>query len=305
MHETTTGRSLSPAGRTSRRTLLASAAAGAFALGLGGTQTAWAATPNPIPKLPGEVSRLANQVSAGGTLYDNIEVSIGGDRARIFVPQSVRPGSKTLAGVVWFYHATGSTHSSLNSAFKYPAELAVDNGAISICQNLGGSIYTNPKAVEAQVAGWNWIKNLFTIRANFLRANSGGGAMASFTLGKKLMPYISGLYMANSIYDVEERYRATPDRIGPAYNWDEALMRAYNPANLPGSAWTGSRIRVVVSDSSHPDVVLPQAAHGLALIRDAKPTALETTVRTHALGHQIPGWVNSDMISTFGRWLGR
>src|SRR5690349_9129847 len=87
---------------------------GLLLLVAGGAVPAFAATASPTPKLPGEYFRKANQVTAAGTLFDNICVRINGDVARIYVPQSVKPYSSAPVPVVWFYHGSGSDHNALD-----------------------------------------------------------------------------------------------------------------------------------------------------------------------------------------------
>jgi hypothetical protein len=290
-----------------RRALLTAAAAGiaTLALNSAGAIPAFAAT-NPIPTLPGEVSRLTNQVTArGNKQYENILVSINGDLARIMVPWTAIPGSSTKVGAVWFYHASGSSHAALNSAFKYPAELCVDQGAVAICQNAGGDQYTNQIAQKAQKDGWAYLSSVFSVGFNLLRANSGGGALACATYAAKLIPLVRGMYLASSAYDMEKLYATSPDRIGAAYGNSPSLLAQSNPARLSGGYWAGARVRVVGADSSNPDPVLPYADHGLALTTKITGHAIENSTKLYYDGgHQVPSWTSSDMMSAFQRWVG-
>lgn len=292
-----------------RRLFLASASAGAAAITLSsfGATAAQAVT---APKLPYEVSRIANVTTASGgrKLYDNIEVDIGGDRARIFLPQAIKRGQTTTVGAVWFQHGGGGNHNALNSGFKYPGELVVDSGAIAICLNSGGSQYTNDFAKSTQINGWKYLSSLFPVRMNFLRATSAGGALAAWTYSKKLIPYIRGLYMVNGLYDLERLLVQDADNrsnLRTAFNNDEALIRANNPARVAASSWTGTNVKVLVSDAAHPDTTLPPTQHGLALIDKITPVAKEATVGYHTLGHNTPSSSHRDMMLTFSRWSGR
>lgn len=255
-----------------------------------------------------EVSRIANvRTSSAGELYDNIEVDLRGDRARIFLPQTVRSGSSTAVGAVWFYHGAGSSHDAMNGGFKYPAELVVDQGAIAICIDAGGTQFSNSVAQEAQRNAWTYLSTLFNVRMNFLRATSAGGALASYTYGEQLMPYIRGLYMVNGLYDLEWLYKADVDGrtgVAEAFNSDLALLVAENPARIPASSWRGANVKVLVSDAEHPDLVVDPASHGLALVDNIADVAADTQVRYHALGHQTPSFAHRDMVSTFAAWSG-
>jgi hypothetical protein len=291
-----------------RRHFLAAAAAGAFALSIDplASQPANAA---PAPKLPWEVSRVSNVTtsSSGRKLYDSIEVDIRGDRARIYLPQTIKPGGTTPVGAVWFYHGAGSDHNhAMAGGFKYPAELVVDQGAIAICLNAGGSEFSSEFAQQCQKNGWAYMSNQFRIRQNFLRATSGGGTLAIWTQGKKLMPYIKGLYLVNGNYDLEKMVtEGDPIRaaaIASVFDFDPVRIAANNPARIPASAFTGANVKVVVSDPPHTDTTVPPADHGLAFANKIRSVAADSTVATHALGHTTPTWTHKDTVLTFGKW---
>lgn len=260
------------------------------------------------PKLPYEVSRVPNLVTAAGRKpYDSIEVDITGDRARIFLPHSVTMRSTAPVGAVWFYHGAGSDHNkAMSGGFKYAAELAVDQGAIAICQNAGGTQFSNPFAQQVQKNGWAYLSSLFTIRQNFLRATSGGGNLAIWTQGKKLMPYIKGLYMVNANYDLEKMYYGDNANysmaVGLAFNNDPAQIAANNPARIGASAYSGANVKVVVSDAAHPDTTVPAPDHGIAFVNKVASVAADATLAYHALGHDTPSWTNRDMVTVFSRW---
>ena len=254
-----------------------------------------------------EVSRIASVRTRSGTLYDNIEVDLRGDRARIFLPQTVRSGSSTAVGAAWFYHAAGSSHDALNGGFKYPAELVVDHGAIAICIDAGGTQYTNAIAQEAQKNAWTYLSYLFNVRMNFLRATSGGGALACYTYGKKLIPHIRGLYMVNALYDIEWLHRADVEgrsMVSEAFNHDLALLAQENPARIPASSWRGANVKVLVSDAEHPDMVTDPAYNGLALVNNIADVAADTQIAYHTLGHETPSFAHKDMVKTFAAWSG-
>jgi hypothetical protein len=267
-----------------------------------GVQAATAAT------LPNEVSRLANVTtgSAGRKLYDNILVNINGDRARIFLPQAVVRGQKTAVGAVWFYHGGGSNQDAMNGGFKYPAELVVDKGAIAICINAGGNQYTNDVAKTSQVNAWKYLSGLFPVRMNFLRATSAGGALACYTYGKKLIPYIKGMYLVNGLYDLEGASSVIQAQanVAAAFGNNPALVAANNPARFPASNWTGANVKVLVSDAAHPDLVVPPTKNGLALIDKITPVAADARTTFHTLAHDTPSFAHKDMIATFGAWSG-
>lgn len=290
---------------TSRRTVLAVAAAGLAvgALGLPGAVPSASAAPSysPIPLLPGEISRTDTRTTRlKKKKYECIDVSIQGDRARIFVPHTAIPGSKTSYGCVWFYHSNGSTYTSLDGAFKYGAEMAVDEGAICVCPNYGGSLWTNQASIQAQVNASLYMTSVWRLGMNFMRANSGGGPLMTYAYGNGLVPRTRGIYLANAAYDMEDLYARDPVRIGPVYDNDPALVAATNPARLPASSWTGGRIKVVVSEA---DFIVPPALHGVALVTAAAPVAVDTRVQWHTEGHVVPSWTQQDMIATFKSWM--
>ncbi|MGL4339114.1 MAG: hypothetical protein ACRCSP_01630 [Rhodoglobus sp.] len=296
----------SQGGRIARRHILKIAAAGAATLVMTNMTSGSAfATTSPIPLLPGEISRLTNQITRIGKVpYENVLVSINGDLARLMIPWTAIPGSTNRVGVVWFYHAAGSSHSALSSAFKYSSELCVDQGAVTICQNAGGSQYTNVIAQTAQRNGWTYMSSVFSVGVNLLRANSGGGSLACATYAEKLIPQVRGMYLASGSYDMEKLYATDPARIGLAYNNDPALVAASNPARLGPEFWAGSRIRVACADPSEPDPIVPSTDHGLALINKIQGYAIENSSRFYlGGGHQVPSWTSLDMMAAFQRWL--
>lgn len=296
-----------------RRTLFVSAAASAAAVSL----TALGAAPSyadprtggrpggrPGWKLPGEVSRSRRFTEAGAE-YDNVEVDIDGDLARIFIPNSVGQGGDDPVAAVWFYHSAKSSHDALEGGFRYPGELVVDQGAIAICIDAGGTQFTSPVAQRAQLNAWDYLSSLFAVRMNFLRATSAGGALACYTYGEQLMPYIRGLYLVNGVYDLESPFdlgeHDTPAlRALIADRLDAS--RKLNPARIPASSWGGANVKVVVSAS---DAVVPPATNGLALIGKIDGIAGDTRVARHDEGHGTPSFTNRDMIQTFGDWSRR
>lgn len=290
---------------TSRRTVLAVAAAGLAvgALGLPGAVPSASAAPSysPIPLLPGEVSRTDTRTTRlKKKKYECIDVAIQGDLARIFVPHTAIPGSKTNYGCVWFYHSNGSTHTALDGAYRYGAEMAVDEGAICVCPNYGGSLWTTQASIQHQVNASLYMTSVWRLGLNFMRANSGGGPLMTYAYGNGLVPRTRGIYLANAAYDMEDLYARDPARIGPVYDDDPAAIAATNPAHLPASSWTGGRIKVVVSET---DPIVPPAQHGIALVTAAAPVAADTRVQWHTEGHVVPAWTQQDMIATFKSWM--
>jgi hypothetical protein len=293
--------------RVSRRgfmTLAAGGVGGALLASAAGP--AWAAAPGPTPKLPGEYFRKANQVTeVGGTLYDNICVRINGDVARIYVPQTVKPYSGEPVPVVWFYHGSGSDHNALDGGFRSSSQGAVDRGAIAICQTAGGTLYSHPTAVALQLAGYDYLSGLFTISNNVIRSTSGGGALATETYARRLIPNISGMYNVNSTYDLRAHYDqggSSRDSIVAAFGDDLAAIEAANPARHPGASWTATKMRIVVSQPNESDQIVPPQSHGLALLSLATPFAAEASLRTHTNGHSTPGFATADFAEAMTRW---
>lgn len=286
----------------SRRTLLMGSALGAAAALIPLTSAVAAPTYTPVGALPGEVSRLDTQItSVGKKKYEEIDVVYNGDTIRLFVPHTATP-SKTAAPVtmVWYYHANGSTHTSLSKVYKWSAMLAIDRGWVCVCPLYGGSLWTSNAAAAYHKSAVTYLDSTFNIGTSFLRANSGGGSLMTGAYGTRSVPKAKGIYMANATYDMQDLYARDPGRIGPVYNNDPALVAASNPARLPQSAWVGSRIRAVVSEV---DPLVPPDKHGQALVLKAGPVAAETSLMWHDQGHTVPDVVSTDMVSTFARWL--
>ncbi|HWI31648.1 MAG TPA: Ig-like domain-containing protein [Microbacterium sp.] len=290
----------------SRRGFMTIAAGGVGGLLLASAGApAWAATPSPTPKLPGEYFRRANQVTTGGTLFDNVCVRIDGDAARIYVPQSVKPYSGVPVPVVWFFHGSGSDHNALDGGFKSSSQAVVDRGAIAICQTAGGTLYSHPTAVALQVAGYSYMSGLFTISTNTLRSTSGGGALCIETYATGLLPNIAGMYNVNSSYNLRAHYDqggSGQASIIAAFGDDLAAIEAANPARHPAASWTAAKMRIVVSQPNESDTVVPPQDHGLALLALAAPVAAEASLRTHANGHSTPGFATADFLAAAERW---
>ncbi|PTL72658.1 hypothetical protein C1I63_07225 [Rathayibacter caricis DSM 15933] len=296
----------SPSPRISRRALLLSSAAAA---GVGATlvvASPASAAPNysVIPRLPGEISRTDTATSrVGRKKYEVIDVVISGDRARLFVPHSAKPG--TAVSMIWYYHASGSNYAALSGAYQYSADQAVDQGLVSICPNYGGSLYTNPVALAAQTKAAAWVTSVWTVSASLLRSNSGGGTLLAWAYGKRMVPAIRGAYHASGSFDMEDLSRRDPSRVLPIYGNDPAAVRAANPLRLPESAWAGARLRVTGSSE---DELVPLEMHGGRFYRRALPQAKEATIVVHSgedrpNGHTVPSSTNADMLTTFARWL--
>jgi len=287
-------------GGWSRRQLLIGSAAGVLAAG-GGWSTAAQAADNtsPIPTLPGEISRTATRFTRDAKLpYECIDVSISGDRARLFVPHSAVPKSKTAVGVLWVFHSNGSTYTSLDGAHLYSGELAAERGAVVICPNYGGSLWTTNASIQYQKNATAYVTAVWKVGLSFLRANSGGGPLMTYSYGTKLIPALRGMYLANAAYDMEDLYDRD-ERVRTTYKFDRAAAVATNPARLPQSSWTGARLKTLVSAA---DPLVPPAAHGVALADMARPVAAEVIVQWHQYGHTVPGWSSKDMITTFEGW---
>lgn len=289
-----------PEGAVSRRTILAGGLA-ALTSGfvLGGPVSAASAAGSTLPRLPYEIGRRPNRVTRGkGTLYDAVLISLDGDRAWIYVPQTVT--QTTPAPVVWFYHGAGSDHEALLGGFGAEADDAVDQGAIAICQNIGGNLYASQRAVDLQKAGYGYMSSTFNISTNILRATSGGGALAAHTYGAGIMKDVMGLYFVNAIYDVRRSYDSGGVTvIGPAYGYSTSAIDATNPANFPPSAWAKSRIKIVYATN---DPFVPPKDHALPFRASASQQGTEVTLKQHAGGHKTPSWVRSDFSATVLRW---
>lgn len=291
----------SEAGRVSRRNLLTGVALGAASLLLPPTVASAAPSYEAVPKLPYEVARADTQTTRiGKKKFEIIDIEFSGDRSRILVPHGVTPGkSGTPANIVWFYHSFGSTHEAMTSAYLYSAMMCLDRGWVCIGPNFGGDQWVNTRAIWFQKEISRYMGTFFNIQHSFLRANSGGGALMSYAYGKRSVPQVRGMYLANAVYDMEDIFQRDPVRVGPAYNNDPALVAATNPARLHINAWMGTRIRSVVSAS---DEVVPPQSHGVALVEKALPVAREATLVWHDGGHYVPDLVHADMVSAFTRW---
>jgi hypothetical protein len=288
----------------SRRGFMVLAAGGIGGILASVPTAAFAATPDPSPKLPNEYFRKANQVSTTGVLFDDISVRVNGDSARMFIPQTIKPYTTTPTLVVWLFHGAGSDHNAIVGGFKSTATAVVNAGGIAICQNAGGTLYSHPTAQALQVAGYSYLSSLYTIDANVLRATSGGGALAYETYGSQLIPNIIGMYHVNSAFDILAMYNSPTarDSVIAAFGDDPAAIAAANPARLASSAWAGKKGRVVVSQPNSSDLTVPPATNGLQFLAIASSTAAEASLRTHTTGHSTPTFADTDFIASLGRW---
>ncbi|MDY0910892.1 hypothetical protein [Microbacterium sp. CFBP9034] len=260
-----------------------------------------------MPKLPGELSRRETQYSLSGTPYENIDVSIQGDRTRLFVPHASPPSLSTSVSVVWYYHSNGGSYTDLNYPYKYASDPLIDHGLISICPNHGGPFeFAGPKAATAARNAIAYVNSLWRVGRSFGRANSAGGALMGWAFGNKLVPNRYGMYMASAVYDVMDIYRRDPIRVGLPYGYSTTRIQATNPAKLPQSAWTGMRIRASYATE---DQVVPPQAHCMALATKAAPVAVEASLLQVTGGegpggHYIAANANREMVATFQRWTG-
>ncbi len=280
----------------SRRSVLVGAGLGlAGAAGIAGAAGAAA-----VPPLPGEVARAATRTTrVGRTPFETVDVVLGDDRARLYVPAGAPMQGDLPGSLVWFYPSFGSDHTSLDGAYAYGAMLAVDEGSVCLCPGFGDALTSEP-ALERQVAWAAWAGETFSVGRSFARANSGGGPLMTYAYARGMVPAARGIYLANAAYDVEDLFARDPARIGPLYGDDPAAVAAGNPARLPPGVWTGKRIEVVTSPQ---DRVLAEDAHGLALAARAEPVAADVRRVTHGQGHRVPGSTHAGMVSTFRSWL--
>lgn len=304
-----TPRSTAPKGaQVARRDVLVLGAS-AMALAAGGVLFG-APTPAraaPSPRLPGEVGRQNGLVSRyAGTVFDHVKVTIDGDGARLFIPQGIVPGA-TAVPVLWLYHGAGSNEDALLGGFRGMGERAVDLGMIAVCQSLGGTLYTAPRALELQVKGWQYMSGLYGVDRNFLRGTSHGGSMAVEVPTTDLIPHVVGSYIVNGVYDIEDLYLNGTAQgsysVGQAFGYDLAAIRAHNPARHTGTAWAGTRTRVVYSQPDSSDLTTPPLVHAKALLAAAAPFAIEASSRTHTSGHNTPSFADTDNVATISRWM--
>lgn len=261
----------------------------------------------PSPRLPGEVGRQNGLVSRyTGTVFDHVKVTISGDGARLFIPQGIVPGSIGVP-VLWLYHGAGSNEDAILGGFRGIGERAVDLGMIAVCQSLGGTLYTAPRALDLQVDGWEYMSGLYGIDRNFLRGTSHGGSMAAEVPATDLIPHVIGSYIVNGVYDIEDLYlngsAEARYSVGQAFAYSLSAIRAHNPARHTGTAWSGTRTRVTYSQPDSSDLTTPPAVHGKALVAAAAPYAIEASARTHTSGHNTPSFADTDNIATISRWM--
>lgn len=282
-------------------------------LGAGGVGGALASTvfaapamaAGPAPTLPGEYWRREGLVTPAGTVYDNIAVRIAGDPAKLHIPRSVTVGSSTPVAIGWLYHGANSDHNAIDYGFSAHSAAIVDSGAVAICQNAGGTMYSHPVAQEIQVAGGEYVDQVFTVWANLLRATSAGGALAAETIAAGLISKVVGLYTVNGSFDLSDMYASGgpwADSVAAVFGNSPGAIEAANPARHGSSAWAGKRARVVVAQPNETDTIVPPAEHGLKLLSIASPTAREATIRAHSNGHSTPGFAASDFVDTALRW---
>ncbi|QIG39078.1 LamG domain-containing protein [Microbacterium sp. 4R-513] len=293
---------------TRRDALVLGTSAAALAFGGLVAGPASSAQAAPSPRLPGELGRQTDLVTRyRGTVFDHIRVSVGGDGARLFIPQGIVPGSQQVP-VLWLYHGAQSSEDALTGGFRTMGERGVDSGMIVICQNLGGTLYTHPTAKQHQVNGWNYLSGLYGIDRNFFRGTSHGGAMGAEVLAAGLIPHAYGSYIVNGVYDIERMYLEGTAQarysVGAAFGNSLSLIRANNPARHQGADWAGRRVRVVYSTPDSSDATTPPPIHAKALLATAGPYAVEASFRTHLNGHDTPSFADTDNQTTLERWMG-
>ena len=123
-------------------------------------------TPTPTPKLPGEYFRKPSQLTAAGTLFDNICVRINGDVARH--PRSSDGQAASAARPC----------RSCGSITAREATTTRSTGASSSCRRLSstmagwrsvrpraGTLYSHPTAAALQVAGYDYMRRPSRSRA--------------------------------------------------------------------------------------------------------------------------------------------
>jgi hypothetical protein len=290
-----------PRSGTSRRTVILGAAAVLTGAAVRPAPARAAPVYTGVPKLPGEVSRTSTKVTRlGKRRFETIDVVYATDRARLYVPWPTSQPGKLAQNVVWFYHSNGSSYTAIDGAFNYGAMMAIDQGAVCICSNFGGSLWTSQKALSHQTSWAAYVSSTFAGYGAFARANSGGGSLMTYAYAQDMVHALRGIYLANGSYDMEDLYARDPVRIGPVYGNDPALVVATNPARLPQGSWTGKRLKTVVSMA---DPITPPARHGQALADLGRPVAADVRVQFHDEGHVVPGWTHADMVSTFTSWL--
>lgn len=132
------------------------------------------------------------------------------DDARIFLPVGLK--AKDPVTVVWFIHANKGSEDTLNTTgHKWQGMIAVANGAVAIAPNLGGSLYSHPDAQKHLRNAYKYLSDRFTIKKNYLRSTSGGGALATLAYGRDIIPNLKGLFATIGVYDVEEDYGGSMD----------------------------------------------------------------------------------------------
>ncbi|MFB9375719.1 hypothetical protein ACFFKU_17615 [Kineococcus gynurae] len=287
-----------------RRSFLLGGAAGIGA-GLTTATAAHAANANnpngsPIPTLPGEVWRDVTRYSRiGKKPYEVIDVLQDGDMARLYVPWTAKLKGMVPGALVWYYHTYGWSYTSMDRTYAYPGMLCVDQDAVSICPDYGGNIWTSERAISLQRTWSTWATNTFSIGRSFARSHSGGCALMIYAYGKNMLRNQRGIYVVNGVYDMEDMYARSPETVGPAYNNDPVAIATTNPARFPQTAWTGKRLKIIVSEA---DTMVPPGPHGLALAEKASPVAVSCTTVFHDDGHNVPAFVNNDMMITFRSW---
>jgi hypothetical protein len=281
-------------------------------LGLVGSETLGATSARgdtlPVAKLPGEVSRHVGLVSRyGGTVFDAVKVNIQGDKARIFIPRGMQPYQTAPVPLLWLIHGAESSEDAILGGFRGIGERAVDQGYIAICQNLGGTLYSNPTARQHMRNGYAYINPVFPVRGSVLRGTSHGGSLAVEALATGLIPGIRGAYVVNAVFDLSNLYRTGSVRarasIGMAFNYNAGLIAASNPARHGSAAYAGKNVRAVYSTPDSSDQTTPPRVHAKALLGKARPTAHEASARTHTLGHTTPGFADTDNVDAMLRWM--
>lgn len=239
--------------------------------------------------------------TASGTRFRSYDEVIEGDGVRAYIPLEVSNGPSAL--VVWFIHAYGSSHDALVGGYNAQAEAVVNAGGIAICPNLGGSLWSSPKAQELlMMHNTALIDRLassgISVGRQVMVGTSHGGCISTYATGKSLIGKIRGLYLINGVYDIESNGGSADSResVRKAFDYSGPAQAAGNPARISVEKFVVP-IRLVYSTPDSSDRVVPPELHSKAFIRKLKANGNRHSVRTHRSGHHTPGGTPSDLMS--------
>ncbi len=236
------------------------------------------------------MSYTNNKTNAGNAYRSYIE-TVNNDKVRAFVPAKLN--DKPV--VVWLIHGYGSSHDAILGGYLALAQGIVDSGNIAVCPNLGGSLWSSPKAQTHLKNAATKLASILNrpIAGNVMVGTSHGGCLAIYATGKKLLPNILGLYVVNGVYDPQSTKGSYGSMMPASYKLAGGTS-ATNPKNIPAADFTVP-VRLVYDET---DPTVNADANSKLFLKRLKDAGAEVSTRVHNSEHSTPGGTPKD----FATW---